>query len=655
MAKPAANDPWIAAAGQARGRPLSDTLARARRAARRAGVTRLADVSGLAPFGLPVFQAVRPGALLLSVSQGKGLTRMAAMVSALLEAVEIDCAERTPQPAVVERLDAMGSALEVWSGARRHMLGVRLDPAVRRGWVTVTDIATGASAPAPWDMLSLDMTRALPRDIRPGTVGLATGNSHAEASVAAIGEVLEHHFQASTRDWQPRERRAAEVDLTDIEDATSAALVRHIRSRGFAVRAWSMAQDAGIAAFCCAITDVKPAGPPLPPAGGTACHPVRAVAFVRALLEAVQSRVTLIAGARDDLTPDDYDGGAQRTTDLILHSLSFGPGPLAWTAVPDCRASAAEAQLDLLVRVATEASPLPIYIHQHEPPAEGLWVVRALAPGLGDLGRAPLLPPTRTPRPPPPIVHSKRPRRPIVFAGPSLPRHLVPDDVELRPPAICGDLAALLDERPPAIGLIDGSFETAPTVWHKEIMHLIAEGIPVIGGASLGALRAAELHDFGMIGVGRIFEAYRDGKILRDDAVMLVHAPAELDFRAITVAQVDAEAALLDADLPAAELRQLQRIVRTTDFRQRSWELCLDRYRARTGLAPSCSAERLNALATLKLRDAQQVVEWLRSARPSPAHGPRPPMTALYRLMLEKRVPAQWRGQSPASGHALHA
>jgi YcaO-like protein with predicted kinase domain len=572
----------------------------------------------------------------------------------LLEAVEIDCAERTPPPPTVRPLEAMGDALEIWSRAPRHPLGVRLDPAVRRGWVMVTDVATGVEAPAPWDMLSLDMTRELPRDVRPATVGLATGNSQAEACVAAIGELLEHHFQASTRDWQSRDRRAAELDLTDIEDATAAALVRHIRSRGFAVRAWSMAQDAGVAAFCCAVTDLDPARPPLPPAGGTACHPVRAVAFVRALLEAVQSRVTLIAGARDDLTPDDYDGGAQRTADLVLHSLSFGPGPLAWSAVPDFREGGAEAQLDRLVHVAAEASRLPIYIHSYEPPAEGLHVVRALAPGLGDLGRVPP-PATKPPPPAAPMLKSRLPRRPVVFAGPSLPRHLVPDGIELRPPAMCGDLVALLDERPPAVGLIDGSFETAPTVWHKEIMHLISEGIPVCGGASLGALRAAELHAFGMVGVGRIFEHYRDGAIVRDDAVMLVHAPAELDFRAMTVAQVDAEAALVAAGLPAAERRQLQRIVRTTDFRQRTWEICLDRYRARTGLVPSCSAERLGALATLKLGDARQLVEWLGGARPRLAHRPRVPMTALYRLMLERRSQAPRPDLLPANGHALPA
>lgn len=652
MADPVLLDPWIAATGQTRTRPLSATLALARRAARAAGVTRLADVSGLAPFNLPVFQAVRPGARLLSVSQGKGLTRMAAMVSALLEAVEIDCAERTPVPEDRRPLETMPDALDIWHRHTRALLGVRLDPAVARNWVSVANLTTGGTALAPWDLLSLDTTRRLPGDVRPSTVGLATGNSHAEACVAALGELLEHHFQSATRDWSARDRRAAELDLDDIDDKIAAGLVRHIRRRGFAVRAWSMGQEAGIASFCCAITDVAPLGRILPPAGGTACHPNPGTAFVRALLEAVQSRVGLIAGARDDLAPEDYADGAHRTMDLILGSLSFGRGPLPWTAVPDHATRDAEEQRDILLAVASGQSRLPVLLYTHQPPVEGLSVVHALAPGLGDLARGPSAPPPASPLP---AICRSRNRRPIVFAGPSLPSRLVPADIELRPPAICGDLAALLDDPPPVVGLIDGCFESAPTVWHKEIIDLIAHGIPVAGAASLGALRAAELDGFGMIGVGRIYEAYRDGRIERDDAVMLVHAPAELDWRPLTVALVDAEAALDAAGLPEPELRQLQRIVRTTDFRERTWPLCLERYRVRTGLTPTYSPERLAGLATLKLQDSLALVERLLAGFPRPAPVTPSASTALYRVMLERSGRSPRPAPSPAVGHALPA
>jgi len=51
-----------------------------------------------------------------------------------------------------------------------------------------------------------------------------------------------------------------------------------------------------------------------------------------------------------------------------------------------------------------------------------------------------------------------------------------------------------------------GYFEIVPTVWHKEILWAMDRGIHVYGGASIGALRAAELADFGMTGIGQIYE-----------------------------------------------------------------------------------------------------------------------------------------------------
>lgn len=120
-----------------------------------------------------------------------------------------------------------------------------------------------------------------------------------------------------------------------------------------------------------------------------------------------------------------------------------------------------------------------------------------------------------------------------LFAGPSLPRAC---DVENRlpvqrlGPAAQGDIlrAALL--RPRAIVLIDGFFEAYPAVYHKEILWALSEGIPVYGAASTGALRASELHSYGMVGVGEIFKAFVDGRLVRDDEVALIHAPEEVGY-----------------------------------------------------------------------------------------------------------------------------
>src|SRR5205807_2174388 len=102
----------------------------------------------------------------------------------------------------------------------------------------------------------------------------------------------------------------------------------------------------------------------------------------------------------------------------------------------------------------------------------------------------------------------------IIFAGPSLPPRLRPAEESLigwRPPVRQGEFYRAALARPAVIGVIDGYFEVVPTVWHKEILWAMAQGIYVFGAASIGALRAAELDVFGMRGIGAIYNAFRGG------------------------------------------------------------------------------------------------------------------------------------------------
>lgn len=119
-----------------------------------------------------------------------------------------------------------------------------------------------------------------------------------------------------------------------------------------------------------------------------------------------------------------------------------------------------------------------------------------------------------------------------VFLGPTISAEEASAHIDAMflPPVSQGDIFACIETRPRAIGIIDGYFQNVPSVWHKEILWAMAEGIYVFGASSMGALRAAELHSFGMIGVGQIFEAYRDGTYTRDDEVAIIHAPAEMNF-----------------------------------------------------------------------------------------------------------------------------
>lgn len=136
-----------------------------------------------------------------------------------------------------------------------------------------------------------------------------------------------------------------------------------------------------------------------------------------------------------------------------------------------------------------------------------------------------------------------------VFLGPSLELDAARQvlDADYLPPARMGDVFRVAQRKPRAIAIIDGRFENTPAVWHKEILFALAQGIPVYGAASLGALRAAELEAFGMVGVGKIFEQYASGALEDDDEVAVVHAPGEDGSAMFSEAMINLRYALAQA------------------------------------------------------------------------------------------------------------
>ncbi|PDQ17221.1 hypothetical protein CN311_31185 [Mesorhizobium sanjuanii] len=166
---------------------------------------------------------------------------------------------------------------------------------------------------------------------------------------------------------------------------------------------------------------------------------------------------------------------------------------------------------------------------------------------------------------------------PVVFCGPSLSaQDIAPySGFEFRPPVRQGDLYAVTRGSPKAIGVIDGYFDGQPAVLHKEILWALTRGIAVFGASSMGALRAAELHSFGMRGVGRIFEAYRDGELTDDDEVALIHGPPEAGYIRLSEPMVNIRATLEKAvaqgiiDMPTAA--RLAASSKARFYQHRTW------------------------------------------------------------------------------------
>jgi hypothetical protein len=167
----------------------------------------------------------------------------------------------------------------------------------------------------------------------------------------------------------------------------------------------------------------------------------------------------------------------------------------------------------------------------------------------------------------------------IVFVGPSLPasevRALHPE-VVIHPPVRQGDIVSVLRaHRPSTIGIIDGVFLNVLSVWHKELLLALDEGVAVFGAASMGALRAAECAPFGMVGLGRIYDRFADGTLTRDDEVAVAHATAEFGHRSLSEPLVNlrfnleaaARAGVIDTDLATALIDEAAAVY----FPDRSW------------------------------------------------------------------------------------
>lgn len=169
----------------------------------------------------------------------------------------------------------------------------------------------------------------------------------------------------------------------------------------------------------------------------------------------------------------------------------------------------------------------------------------------------------------------------FVFAGPSLAESQLLNDgsVTMLPPCRQGDVYRATLKEPAALGIVDGYFEGVPSVWHKEILWALSQGVHVLGAASMGALRAAELDGFGMQGIGEIYQAYRDGTYEDDDEVALVHGPAEAGYVALSEPMVNVRQTLRRAKengiLSGASHDAFLAMAKEVHYKGRTWDAML--------------------------------------------------------------------------------
>ncbi len=210
----------------------------------------------------------------------------------------------------------------------------------------------------------------------------------------------------------------------------------------------------------------------------------------------------------------------------------------------------------------------------------------------------------------------------VIFLGPSLPIAEAKEilDAVYLPPAKQSDLiSAVTAYKPDIIGLIDGIFLSLPSVWHKEILYAIEQGVAVYGASSMGALRAAETEAFGMVGVGEIYRMYASGELIDDDEVALVHGTEDTGFRPLSEPMVNVRATfrrakdegIIDENL----CEQLTAIAKSIYFPERTFSTIF-RKAATVGISPDLIEEITKFVnknyVDIKRQDAIALLETLR-------------------------------------------
>ena len=277
----------------------SETLSRIEPLMTTAGVTRVADITGLDRVGIPVFSAIRPtaGSGAITVYNGKGLTKEEAKVSAIMEAIERYSAEVRGDNIVRQGVEEFMESHEAVhpmdlilpQHSAFHVM--RQSVAWVKGWELNGSEEIWVPASAVFHPYATKMDLPL---FRTSTNGLACGNNLEEAILHGLCEVVERN------DWSFAEgRRKITSDIEVPSSGPVKELVERFTSKGIEIHLKDLTTDIGVPTIAAAADDTVMQDPTLLNLGiGTHLNPE--VAAIKALVEAAQSRLTQIHGARED-------------------------------------------------------------------------------------------------------------------------------------------------------------------------------------------------------------------------------------------------------------------------------------------------------------------------------------------------------------------
>lgn len=305
--------------GQHRSSSPEETLATMLPIARKCGVTRVADITGLDKIGVPVTAVMRPNSWTLSTASGKGLTLKIAEVSGIMEAIELHHAENVELPTLLMPYEEIKK--------RQKVIDLQHLPLKKNSlfntqwpeyWTNGWDIVNQQEVAVPLHCVQLKKqanSKALSLACFQGdSNGLASGNNFTEAVCSAVLEVIER--DALTCIECANELVGYEppgVNLNNIPFDAVNELVAILTKAKMDLRLYNYTVDTDIPVFKALISDKECNAFGL--SGGYGAHLDPQVAMLRAITEAIQGRAVVISGSRDDVFK--FDLLKIRNSDMI--------------------------------------------------------------------------------------------------------------------------------------------------------------------------------------------------------------------------------------------------------------------------------------------------------------------------------------------------
>ena len=368
-----ANTVNIDLGGTVRSRKPKETLELISSYIQKAGISRIANLTHLDCIGIPVYTCIRPLSKNLSTSQGKGITDELAMCSAYMEGIEHYFSENI-KPDLICPIEAIPSHQRISiDQIPAGLVHCNSREKYITHWSLCESLLGQEALYFPTEFFSFDLSYPYFENsfFKKTTTGLASGNNLIEATCHALYECIERHMSFLFNSMPYPEKLARILNLESITYSPAQDLISRLKSHHIDCVVFDITQTLGVPTFHAIIADDNPFRK-LGHYSGTGTHLHSGIALCRAITEAIQSRLTYIAGSRDDMFPSDY-------------KINWQPLKLSGNKIfedqPDISNFNLENQYKYLINILEKNQYHP-YRHTHTSPNDCISVVKIMIPGL---------------------------------------------------------------------------------------------------------------------------------------------------------------------------------------------------------------------------------------------------------------------------------